>query len=120
MTTPKLEIEVITDEILPQFKATALKAAKEMPINRTLEEMSEFIWEKLNEKHPNFQCVVQIVQRLPGYSWEDHLSLIYSSETSQLLCFSVGANLYLYVFALAGKTNEENPVNLKNTFESEK
>ncbi len=43
MTAPKREIRVSADEISPQYKATALKAAQEMPINGTLQENTGFI-----------------------------------------------------------------------------
>jgi hypothetical protein len=55
MTAPKPEIRVLLDNISPQHKATALKAAQEMPINGTLEEKSEFIWDELVIEHPDFE-----------------------------------------------------------------
>ncbi len=64
MTAPK--IRVLIDNISPQIKATALKAAQEMPINRTLQEKSEFIWDELDKEHPNFEWGVTILKRPAG------------------------------------------------------
>ena len=45
MTALKPEISVTTDQVSPQHKATALKAAQEMPLNGTLKEKSKLIFD---------------------------------------------------------------------------
>jgi hypothetical protein len=63
MTALKPEISVITDQVSPQYKATALKLAQEMPLNGTLKEKSKFIFDQLVKEHPNFEWGVLISKR---------------------------------------------------------
>ncbi len=63
MFAQKLEIEVSIDKISPQYKGTALKAAQEMPINGTVEEKTNFIYDELKKEHPNFNWGVLLTMK---------------------------------------------------------
>ena len=52
MTSTSKKIKLVTDEISPNFKATALKVAQEINLNGTRLEQSKQIYSEMKKAHP--------------------------------------------------------------------
>ena len=61
MTSNNKKIKEYDDYMTPAYKATALKAAEEVDQTKSLSEQSKYIYDKLDEAHPEIEWGCQAV-----------------------------------------------------------
>ncbi len=59
-------VNVSIDSISAAYKATALKAAEEMPADGTIKELTRFVIDQLIAAHPEISWGVELIKFIPG------------------------------------------------------
>lgn len=59
-------VEIYNNHMSAGYKATAIQAAKEMPAEGTLQQQSEYVYDKLYAAHKEKEWGVVLVKYTPG------------------------------------------------------
>ncbi len=97
-------IEVVTDSISAACKATAIKAADNMPAEKSIREQSKYVYDQLTAAHPETAWGVELDKCTTG-KLLDNKSMWNSLNASAYLSLWVGDDLWLRVFALKSKAD---------------